>query len=134
MEMIGFDNTLKKNYPIVRCDDVFLHFSHYNQFDEANADWNRRKKRIDYNNLLFMMYTDDAGVIREFTNAPVNKVCFTTTSVSGDSICNLTFADREKHPLWKIVNNTTGGDYETYDLLDILDGIVTWNLETDTRS
>ncbi len=39
-------------YPIALIDDVELHFLHYHSKEEAEDKWNRRKKRINFNNLF----------------------------------------------------------------------------------
>ena len=50
-EMI--DDTV--NYPVGQLGDLRIDFMHYESFEEAKNKWNERKKRIDYNNLFFML-------------------------------------------------------------------------------
>ena len=42
-----------KYYPIGKQDDIEVVFLHYKSEEEAYQKWNRRKKRINYNNLIF---------------------------------------------------------------------------------
>ena len=42
-------------YPVGRIGDVKLYFMHYKSFEEAKAKWEERSKRVDYNNLFFIM-------------------------------------------------------------------------------
>ena len=46
----------KLKYPIgLLLNKIEIHFLHYNSEEEAKEKWNRRKERIDYNNLFVIM-------------------------------------------------------------------------------
>ncbi|MEE1282616.1 MAG: DUF1919 domain-containing protein [Acutalibacteraceae bacterium] len=45
--------------PVAYLDDVKLVFNHYKTAEEAETSWNRRKKRINYNN-IFIIFDDIA--------------------------------------------------------------------------
>jgi len=47
----------KKKYPIGVLDDIEIHFLHYESNEEALEKWNRRKKRINFNN-LYVSFSD----------------------------------------------------------------------------
>lgn len=77
-------NEVKNNfepYPVGKLDDITLYFMHYHTFEEAANKWNERKKRINYDNLFFMMAERNGctpDMVREFDNLPYkNKVIFT---------------------------------------------------------
>ena len=36
-------------YPVGKLDDIFLHFNHYSNFEDAFSAWERRKKRVTKN-------------------------------------------------------------------------------------
>ena len=70
-------------YPIARLtDDIEIHFLHYASQEEAEQKWNRRVKRIKFDNLLvkfsdIYLCTDD--LIYEFDTLTFkNKLCFTS--------------------------------------------------------
>lgn len=67
-----------ENYPVARCGDITIHFNHDNIEQEAEAKWERRKKRINYNNLYIVMYVGDGITeedIRKLESVPCkNKV------------------------------------------------------------
>ena len=70
-----------KGYPVGRLKDISLYFVHYHSPQEASEAWERRKKRIDWNN-LFVLMTDRDGcteeLLREFDALPYrNKAVFT---------------------------------------------------------
>lgn len=44
-----------KNYPVGKLDDVTIYFMHYDSFVEAKTKWRERCKRINYDNLFFIM-------------------------------------------------------------------------------
>lgn len=42
-------------YPVGQISDIIIQFIHYNTFEEAREAWNRRKKRIRYDNIFIVM-------------------------------------------------------------------------------
>lgn len=75
---------LNKRLPqlvIGRLDDIDIVFLHYNSFKEAEQKWNRRKRRINFENII-VKYNDQNGFIPEnfieFEQLPYkNKIFFT---------------------------------------------------------
>lgn len=59
VEEKGYHET--ENYPIgvIKREDkqISIYFNHHKEFVEAKADWNRRKQRINYNNLFVIAST-----------------------------------------------------------------------------
>lgn len=45
-------------FPIGRLDDIAVLFQHETDFNTAREKWNRRKERIDYDNLVYMFCLD----------------------------------------------------------------------------
>lgn len=58
-----FEET-KNKYPIGILGDIEIKFNHYNSNQEAKEAWDRRKKRINYDNLFLIMY-DRGGITKE---------------------------------------------------------------------
>lgn len=44
-------------YPIGTLDDIEVHFMHYTTASDAKAKWNKRRQRVNYDNLIFA-FTD----------------------------------------------------------------------------
>lgn len=70
-----------KDYPVGVLKDIKLYFVHYHSPEEAEHAWQRRKERIDWDN-LFVLMTDRDGcteeLLKEFDGLPYpNKVVFT---------------------------------------------------------
>ena len=69
------------NYPTAWLKDVKIYFMHYKTKEEAQSAWERRKQRMDYDN-LFVMFTDRSGCtqknLEDFEKLKYkNKVVFT---------------------------------------------------------
>ena len=54
----GYSSVCSISYPIAKLGDILIHFSHYKTFDEAVECWERRKKRIDWDNIFVMMFNE----------------------------------------------------------------------------
>jgi uncharacterized protein (DUF1919 family) len=75
-------NSSKHSYPIgLLAEDIEIHFMHYRNENEAKTKWERRKKRINMQNLFFTFTDRDCcnqSLIEEFDQMPFpDKVCFT---------------------------------------------------------
>ena len=47
------------NYPVAKLGDITIYFNHYKTEKEAEESWNKRKQRINYDNLFLIMYDKD---------------------------------------------------------------------------
>lgn len=127
---MGHDMNSKKDYPIARCGDILLHFNHYCTFEEANSAWIRRKKRIDWNNVLVMFFHNDPNKIEEFIHLEYkHKICFAPFDYNNDCVLSLKQQSNKalsKKEFWEIVNGLGRGMYLYYDVFDLLlDGKIT---------
>lgn len=78
-ELCFVDSTY--SYPVAMLGDITLYFQHYESEKQVREIWNRRKGRINWDNLYVMM-TDrdgcDDALLRRFDALPYdNKVVFT---------------------------------------------------------
>lgn len=68
------------DYPLAKLDDITLYCMHYESFEEFKEKWERRVKRVNYDNLFFMMSERDGcneEDIKHFDKLPYkNKVIF----------------------------------------------------------
>lgn len=53
------------DYPVAKLNDVLIYFNHAKSAAEAAADWNRRKNRINYQNLFLLMYDRENLTLEE---------------------------------------------------------------------
>ena len=68
-------------YLMASLGDLILFLVHYKSVDQAKSEWLRRRARVDYNNMFFVMNDRNFCTekeIKAFENLPFpNKVCFT---------------------------------------------------------
>jgi uncharacterized protein (DUF1919 family) len=79
-ELISDDEMSKeKGYPVSRLWDIHLYGVHYHSHHELMNAWNRRKERINHNN-LFICMTDRNDctneTVAQFAKVPYPKVLF----------------------------------------------------------
>lgn len=119
-----YEDDLDIYYPIVKCGDITLHFNHYNSFEQAKLCWERRKKRINWDNLLVMMYTEERDLANEFIKLPYKrKVCFVPFDSDKKELIYIEFKNRgnlAQEPFWKIVNEMASGVHPYYNVLDLI--------------
>lgn len=107
------DSKGKGEYPAGLLNDILLHFNHYESFDQAVKCWEKRKKRINKNNILIVSYTDSEKTLYEFENIPYkNKYIFTTLDVNTPSSYHLN-PDDSKH----LLNETITGIKNILDII-----------------
>lgn len=121
-EGMGYEQYLKTNFPIARCGDVLLYFNHYSSFEEAELCWNRRKERIDWNNMFVMFYDRGENLLNEFLKLPYEKkVCFVPYTTDEKNQIGLDYqrigGDK---PFGQFVNTTANGETFFYDVFDLL--------------
>lgn len=76
-----------KYYPIGVLDDIEIVFLHYKSEEEAREKWNRRKARINWDNLIVKFNDQNKATeehIRVFDKLPYeNKLCFVAHQING---------------------------------------------------
>ena len=121
---MDYEQNLKRNYPVFAYDDgVVLNMNHYTNVDDAKKKWHERCERINYYNILVVMYTEDEEILKEFDSLPFSKkICFVPFET--DVECGFT-VDREKifnkkdTPMWQCVNYYASRPF-VYDVFDLL--------------
>lgn len=67
------------SYPVGMLGDVKLWFVHYETFEQAVSAWNRRKKRINWDNIRVMLTVREEcseDILSRFEKLPYKKVAF----------------------------------------------------------
>ncbi len=67
------------SYPVGMLGDVKLWFVHYETFEQAVSAWNRRKKRINWDNIRVMLTVREEcsdDILSHFEKLPYKKVVF----------------------------------------------------------
>lgn len=109
-----YDENLK-NVPIGIIDDVEICFLHYSSIEEAIDKWNRRKKRINWDNLL-IKFSDQNGFsiedYYEFKKIKSKKIFITANNelrkendiIFIDKFESLGYAKDDIKPSFKLIN------------------------------
>lgn len=122
----AFNNNSKKNYPVMRLDDIKVHCNHDSDPDEAAAKWNRRKARLNYDNLFAEMYTESRKTMESFLRIEgyKQKLCFVPFETDEDQVRQLTRYHGQKY-FWETVNSNAGNGANSivYNSLNLLLGI-----------
>lgn len=117
----AYDTTLNREYPKCQCGDIYLNFNHYNDFEHANEAWKKRCKRINWDNIFVMMYTNDKTAAERFAKLPYEKkVCFVPFDMDEKDIVPIMLEDDAY--FFEIVNGIVTGKYFYFDILDMLMG------------
>ena len=118
----SFNDILGRYYPIGTIGDVELNFIHYKDFDDAVNTWEKRKKRLNYDNLFFMSYTEDRKYADKFIEYDgLNKICFAPFRHESNEIYYLESIEKGK-PYWEMVTSSANGKYYCYDIKSLLLG------------
>lgn len=70
-----------ESFPVAMCDDIRLNFNHSNTAEDARRDWERRKVRINYDNIYLIFYYREGyemDQIREIEKAPCKRLAILT--------------------------------------------------------
>lgn len=124
-----YEVNLQRNYPVVKLDDIMIHCNHYRNFEEAEQIWERRKHRINYDNIFVEMTAKTHEQIDEFLRLPYEKkICFTALPCNETnvvSIYNQQFQNLYGDKEWQFALGIAGKQFaecKQYDLLKLLSG------------
>lgn len=124
-----YEVNLQRNYPIVKLKDITIHFNHYTNFEEAVTTWDRRKQRINYDNIFIEMTAKTMEQIDKFLQLPYEKkICFTALPCNEKniiSIYNQQFQNLYGDKEWQFALGTASkafSECKQYDLLKLLNG------------
>ena len=76
-----------EKYPMGSLNDIKIHFVHYSSFAEAKECWDRRKQRINYNNIFVILSDRDKfspDLLKDIEKIPYNKVLYSHVDYKND--------------------------------------------------
>ena len=115
------DPETKQDYPIMLLDNAKLHMIHYEDAESARRKWEDRRLRINWFNLLVMMYTDDPKVLEAFDELPFGKkVCFVPFETDVSSAFYVKPSLFRGKKFYEAVNEIATNKIFCYDLWDML--------------
>ena len=126
-----------KEFPVMTLDDVEICCNHDVSVDEARNKWNQRKKKINYENILLMMYVENDETGRRFlATGDQRKVLFVpeTSKLEGHDVFHLKLFPGQEE-FWETVNSSAslGKNSCNYRILDMLNGKQTYRNTTGEK-
>jgi uncharacterized protein (DUF1919 family) len=116
----------KKDYPVMLLDDIKIHCNHDLYPDEAVEKWNRRRDKINYNNILVEMYTEKENIMQEFLEISEfnKKICFVPFETSMENTYQL-YLYPGQTKFWETVNSNAGNGSNclVYNLFNLITGM-----------
>jgi uncharacterized protein (DUF1919 family) len=111
----------KKEYPVFTIGDAVIHMNHYTDSAAASAIWYKRLGRLNPDNLLIMMYTEDRDEVAAFHHLPFRKkVCFVPFPCDLPDVYPIPPSIDKNAKFWQLVLAVADGSLECYDLFDML--------------
>lgn len=117
---IRYDKILERDYPVGKMDDIYLHFNHYANFEDAVSAWERRKKRMS-NNIVVISSTTLKEEAIEFIKLPFkNKLIFVPEELDIKSESVFPVYYNGNMPIGMYSTRTANGSSSMIDLLSFL--------------
>lgn len=115
-----YSSEQKFNYPVMKLDDIYLHFLHYSSVPDALDKWKQRCKQINYDNILVVMFAEFEDNLQGFENIPYRKVCFTNFK---SNLHNTIYLPKEKSVEYhQMFNGSATGMFQTIDPIKFILG------------
>ena len=114
--------TWKTEYITGKLKDVPITMMHYKSFEEFMDMWERRKQRINWDNLFVETWTDKKEILEEFDALPyAKKACFVPFKSDLASAWYINpNIEKRSIPFVNLVNNFARGLSYYYDVFDML--------------
>ena len=119
-----WESGVKIKYPVYSMGGIELWMNHYSDFDLAKKKFEERRERINWDNLLVMLHTQDPKIAEAFEELPFKKkVCLTNFETDLPSSLYLKICE---HPIfkgretWRYVTGIASGAYVYYDPWEML--------------
>lgn len=124
LSRMAYNEDINIEYPVCLCGDIELYFNHYTSLESAVSNWEKRKKRINWNNIVVMIYTENIEIAKAFDKLDYEKkVCFAPFKSDFKSVYTLEFIKKNgmnDKPLWYVVNSMASGVLPYYDPVELL--------------
>ena len=116
-----YNKDINIEYPVALCDDIKLFFNHYSSYEDAEKCWERRKERINWDNIFVMHYTTNLEMVDKFVDLEYEKgICFTNKEykVTDKNVITINYSDDET--FYNVVNRFAKGEITYYSPFDLL--------------
>ncbi len=118
-----YEDDLNRFYPVGKIEDISIHFTNYTSFEEATEFWDRRKERVNFDNLFFVAHSDDEEIIANFDKIQhENKLIFVSkeTKVKSAFCVDREFRSSLDYETGAMANLCASGDYPALNIISLL--------------
>lgn len=134
LKIIQESNRAENKIPIASLGEkekIFLNFNHSVSFQEAKADWEKRSKRINWNNIFIKMTISDEETAERFQKLPYRKAGFYPKTSKWEDIHYLCEWDWNQEYMTRyfgysypdyVRDSVRSGKTRSYDLHKLLNG------------
>ena len=114
----------KKEFPVMKLDDIEIWCNHDVSVTDAENNWSRRKQKINFGNIMLIMYTEDDEVGEAFLESSnYKKILFVPeeSRLEGRTVFRLKIYPGQEE-FWQVVNSSVslGKNSYSYKILDML--------------
>lgn len=119
------------SFPTAKCEDVDLYLIHYETFEEAKTIWNKRKNRINWENMMVVFSTENLDLAKRFLDLKYeHKICFSPFELEEKECVQIDLFKgrmmKENYSFAAMAANLASEQYQYIDLIDLLyDGTIT---------
>lgn len=115
------NNDLQIDYPVYKIGEIEWNMNHYGDANFAYRKWIERSFKINWFNVLAVMYTENPEILAEFDKLPyAKKVCFVPFETDSDCGFYINVNKYKNLKFWDIVNRNAMGSIIEYDIWDML--------------
>lgn len=124
MESAGnrYGKDIQRYYPVGKLGDICIYLNHYKTFEDAKLCWERRKRRINRNNLLLITSTTSIEEAEEFDELQYeNKLVFVPFDCNLKSAYKIAYKDKgDGVTIGMVCNEIADGRLSNFDILKFL--------------
>lgn len=117
------EKSYKEGYPVAKLGDIYLYLVHYKSVEEAQIKWNDRKKRINWDNIFFIMNDRNGCTYKEkqlFSDFILSNnykgIFFTSDKLENMNIPCVYVNDKDKKGYIPDLTRYTGLLHRGYDI------------------
>jgi len=113
------------NVPSAKLGDIVLHFTHYRNCEEGILAWEKRKRRIDYDNLYVIISDIDLNEeeIKNLLKAKCKKIVVMTSKDYGYEHCLYIPAFMGREHVGELLGKTLSGKWRFEKYFDFVEWV-----------
>lgn len=97
-------------YPLFRLGDIMLHMNHYTDIMQAAQKWYERSERVNWDDVVAIMFTDSPLALRRFEELPLQqKICFVPFVTDSPVAFCVDRAKTTHRAMWWVTNDVCSG-------------------------